>query len=657
MKKTLWLLVCVLLTYSAHGQTNVGKLLQQLNDETNDSARLMVYSQLNYYYKYSNPDSAELYLKMGLNDFRKKDYLPGIAAMYMKLGALEVSHSNLQTGYKLLQDAMAIYTKTNNIEGIASTLLEMAPLEAKSNKYELATQHLLKALKIAEERKLHQKITTAYISLGLVNTYTNDLEKSLAYYGKALEILKVHEEVRALCNTYNNIGIVHGMMGNMDSAQYYIDKALKRSNKTELIDVYIYSLMNMAIVYQNKNDNATAMRYLNEALKLARQKKLKSEEVQILINIAVTMQEHNVAAAKDSINKALPIALELGNNELLYDLYINLTGYYESMGDHKKANDILKEHKKISDSLYNVEKTKEIANLQALYELDESNNKLKEMGLMMEADKQRKNVLLVLAVSLIAIVVTVSVYLRKTRNLYGIVSKQKEELSETNKVKDKLFSIIGHDLRGPVGSIATVIDLMNEEDMNETEKKEMLGMLQKQTQYTMATLDTLLLWGKTQIADNQVHMENINAAIYVQNNLNLLQYELKNKRIQLVNETLDNSLVYADKAQFDFVVRNLLTNAVKYSEQGGSVTIGVNNNSNKGYTTLMVKDNGVGMSEAQCNNLFKGFGTTTPGTNNEVGTGIGLMLCHEFVTANGGNIWVECNEGKGTTFYCTFRNV
>jgi signal transduction histidine kinase len=237
------------------------------------------------------------------------------------------------------------------------------------------------------------------------------------------------------------------------------------------------------------------------------------------------------------------------------------------------------------------------------------------------------------------------------------VSKQKEELSETNKVKDKLFSIIGHDLRGPVGSIATVIDLMNGEDMDESEKKEMLGMLQKQTQYTMETLDTLLLWGKTQIADNQVHMENINAGIYVQNNLNLLQYELKNKRIQLVNETFDNSLVYADKAQFDFVVRNLLTNAVKYSEQGGIVTIGVDYSSNRGYTTLKVKDNGVGMSETQSKNLFMGFGVTTPGTNNEVGTGIGLMLCHEFVTANGGKIWVDTQEGKGTTFYCTFRNV
>ena len=632
-------------------------MLLLLNDEKNDSIRVSAYLDIANFYKYNRPDSAELYLKMGLSEFTKKNYDYGVAAMYKNLGALEVNHSNFQTGAKLLETALAIYTKTNNYVGIAGVLLEMAPLEAQRNNYDVATQYLLKALKIAEERKLWQNIIAAYISLGRINMYTNDYDKSMMYYRKTLAILREHEEVRALCNTYNNIGILHGMMGNMDSAEYYINQALIRSNKNELVDVYIYSLMNMGIVYQNKNNNATAIRYLNEALELARAKKLKSEEVRILINIATVIQNDNVTAAIDYMNSALPIALELGNKELLYDLYINLTGCYESIGNHKKANDILKEHKKISDSLYNIEKTKEIANLQAIYELDESNNKLKEMGLMMEADKQRRNVLLMLAFSLVAIVVTVSVYLRKTRNLYEIVSKQKEELSETNKVKDKLFSIIGHDLRGPVGSIATVIDLMNEEGMDESEKKEMLGMLQKQTQYTMATLDTLLLWGKTQIADNQVHMEKINAAIYVQNNLNLLQYELKNKRIQLVNETLDNSLVYADKAQFDFVVRNLLTNAVKYSEQGSTVTIGIDNSSNRGYTTLMVKDNGVGMSEEQCNNLFKGFGTTTPGTNNEVGTGIGLMLCHEFVTANGGNIWVESMEGEGTTFYCTFRNV
>lgn len=143
----------------------------------------------------------------------------------------------------------------------------------------------------------------------------------------------------------------------------------------------------------------------------------------------------------------------------------------------------------------------------------------------------------------------------------------------------------------------------------------------------------------------------------MQNNLNLLQYELKNKQIQIVNETKENSMVYADKAQFDFVVRNLLTNAVKYSEQGGTITIGVDNNSNGGYTTLMVKDNGVGMSEEQSKHLFRGYGVTTPGTDNEVGTGIGLMLCHEFVTANGGKIWVDSKVGEGATFYCTFRNV
>lgn len=657
MKYTIYIFFFLLLTSNALGQTKVSKLLHQIHTETNDSVRALAYSQLNYYYKYSNPDSAELYLKMGLNDFKKKYYQPGIAAMYLKLGALEVSHSNLQTGEKLLQEAMTIYTKTNDEEGIASTLLEMGILMAIRNKYELATQQLLSALKIAEERKLHQKIIAAYISLGRVNLITNDLEKSLTYYSKALEMLKVHEEVRSLSNTYNNIGMVYGMMGNMDSAQYYFELALKKSNKTELIDVYIYSLMNIAIVYQNKNDIAGAMKYLNEALELSRLKKLKSEEVQILINIAVALQANNVMAAKDSINKALPIALELGNKELLYDIYINLTGYYEKLGDYKKANEILKEHKKVSDSMYNVEKTKEIANLQALYKLDESNSKMKEMSLTIEADKQRRNVLIAIAASLVIVVVSTGIYLQKNRKLYTIVSKQKEELSESNKVKDKLFSILGHDLRGPVSSIATVIDLLNDEDLDETEKKEMLVMLQSQTHYTMATLDTLLLWGKTQIADNQVHKEKINTNAFVQNNLNLLQYELKNKKIQVVNEVEGNNLIFADKAQFDFVVRNLLTNAVKYTKVGGTITINTDSIINEGYTTLMVKDNGVGMSEEQSKLLFKGFGITTPGTNNEVGTGIGLMLCHEFVTTNGGKIWVESKETEGTTFYCTFRNV
>lgn len=658
MRKILLIIIAVLMVGGVYGQENIHTLLQRLKQGVDNKSRSKVYLDIGMYYYYSNPDSAEMYLKQGLNEFSAKNYTVGMGLMTLKLGSLAVQHGNLQTGELLLQDAMKLFRKSNYAEGISSALLEMGPLEAMRNKYDKAAELLLEALKIAEEHKLDSKKITAYISLGRVNFYMNNNKKTLEYYYKALELLKSNPDIRSLCNTYNNIGITHGSMGNMDSAGMYIDKALKRSNKSDLVDVYIYSLMNMAIVYQHKKNNATAISYLNEALELARRKKLNAEITRILINIASVIGSGNrINDALDTLNIALPIALEVGDKIMLDDLYTIMAELYEMQGNYKKANEVLKREKQITDSMYSVGKTKEIANLQAMYELEQSNNKLKEMSLTIEADKQRRNVLIAIAASLVAIVVTIGVYLQKTRKLYEIVSKQKEELSETNKVKDKLFSILGHDLRGPVGSIATVIDLLNDKDISEAEKKEMLSMLQTQTQYTMATLDTLLLWGKTQIADNQIHQEKINADVYVQNNLNLLQYELKNKQIQIVNETKENSMVYADKAQFDFVVRNLLTNAVKYSEQGGTITIGVEYSSNEGYTTLMVKDNGVGMSEEQSKHLFRGYGVTTPGTDNEVGTGIGLMLCHEFVTANGGKIWVDSKVGEGTTFYCTFRNV
>lgn len=512
MKNILLIIIGVIMVGGVYGQENIHTLLRRLKQGVDDKSRCEVYLDIGMYYYYSNPDSADMYLKQGLNEFRAKNYTVGIGLMTLKLGSVAVQHGNLQTGEILLQDAMKLFRKSDYAEGISSALLEMGPLEAMRNKYDKAAELLLEALKIAEEHKLDSKKITAFISLGRVNFYMNNNKKTLEYYYKALELLKSNPDIRSLCNTYNNIGITHGSMGNMDSAGIYIDKALKRSNKTDLVDVYIYSLMNMAIVYQHKNNNATAISYLNEALELARRKKLNAEITRILINIASVIGSGNrINDALDTLNIALPIALEVGDKIMLDDLYTIMAELYEMQGNYKKANEVLKREKQITDSMYSVGKTKEIANLQAMHELEQSNNKLKEMSLTIEADKQRRNVLIAIAASLVVIVVTIGVYLQKTRKLYEIVSKQKEELSETNKVKDKLFSIIGHDLRGPVGSIATVIDLLNDEDISEAEKKEMLSMLQTQTQYTMATLDTLLLWGKTQIADNQIHQEKINA--------------------------------------------------------------------------------------------------------------------------------------------------
>jgi len=232
---------------------------------------------------------------------------------------------------------------------------------------------------------------------------------------------------------------------------------------------------------------------------------------------------------------------------------------------------------------------------------------------------------------------------------YRKTIEKKRELEELHTVKDKIFSIVAHDLRSPMGSLVSILSLSNMNMLDAETQAQFMKDISTRVDDVYGLLDNLLRWAKNQM--NGIVFSPVN--FDVKNEIDAVMEGLRNmaatKMIQLNNNT-ENCEVYADRDMFSVIVRNLATNALKYTSADGEVTIDSQLSNNM--LIVSVKDTGTGMSQEVQDKLFKLSETKSHrGTNNESGTGLGLVLCAEFVKVNGGKIWFKSKQGEGTTFF------
>ncbi|MEM6841044.1 MAG: HAMP domain-containing sensor histidine kinase [Bacteroidota bacterium] len=231
-----------------------------------------------------------------------------------------------------------------------------------------------------------------------------------------------------------------------------------------------------------------------------------------------------------------------------------------------------------------------------------------------------------------------------------ILSQQKE-LEDLNVVKDKMFSIIAHDFRSPLNTVQGVLNLLHLDALSPEELKAMLPQLSRKVNHSINLLDNLLNWSRTQMNGLRINKLNFDLQPEIEETVGLISQLAAHKGIRIENSVGKENRVYADPDMIQLVVRNLLTNAIKFTTSGGVVRIFAQQEENS--IVIAVSDNGVGMEGSYTEQLFRYTGHSTKGTDQEKGTGLGLVLCDEFVRRNGGKIWVESKKDKGTTFYFT----
>ncbi len=234
------------------------------------------------------------------------------------------------------------------------------------------------------------------------------------------------------------------------------------------------------------------------------------------------------------------------------------------------------------------------------------------------------------------------------KNSEELLKKQSEELSNLNHLKDKMFSIIAHDLRGPIMNLKEIMSLFDQKLISDEELKTHLPVINTEIKTTSSLLENLLYWSRTQLKGERINPDYLNLKLISIVQLNLLDSQLKDKKLIINNNIAENVIVYADKNMIELVIRNLLSNAIKYCNPGDQITLSAKLDYDK--YVVEIEDTGIGIEEKNISKLFGMNNFSTVGTNSERGTGIGLLLCKEFVEKNKGTIWVRSELGKGSVF-------
>jgi signal transduction histidine kinase len=395
----------------------------------------------------------------------------------------------------------------------------------------------------------------------------------------------------------------------------------------DTIAVHAYqSLTDSAHAAALRGDTDTSLQFHKHALAHARKHGMQEHQAHALINIARLLKNDDAGQSLSYLRNALQIAERLHKHELRADILLAMSGIYKQQQNYREALTTLEAHQALLQKVFEKNKVQETARLRA--------------G---EARALERAVFITVLIAVLILAGFFAWHYHRTKRL-------NRALQQSNQIKDTLFSIIGHDLRGPAGNIMQALEMVDAGLLDEAEEQEVISLLKDQSRSFNETLNNLLNWAAAQLKGAQPHIASVDALTSIRKTLELLnaQAAAKGIRINVPNE--EGLSIMADSDQLDFVVRNLVSNAIKFSYPGGQIDIAAKKQENT--AVISVQDNGKGIPTDQQAYLFSaGKLKSTFGTKGEKGTGLGLMLTWDFIRANRGRIWFDSKEGAGTTFY------
>lgn len=413
-----------------------------------------------------------------------------------------------------------------------------------------------------------------------------------------------------------------------------------------------------------------ATNYLLEGLQYNRKTK-NQEGIFISLNAigSLNIEQNQLKLAEIQLAEALEIAEQTDNkNELLknYCLQIALDstrGYYQNAFNWQREYFNLKETLTAEMQPQNL---KDLENNLPESILDSSpTDETNQNATISEVDKKYELATYLLGIglliALISLFVTGAQYNKAKQSEIGLTAKNKQltehnaiileqtqHLEEINKVKDRLFSIVSHDLKDFISSIKGFLDLLKEDSISTEEFNELIPELSENANNASLLLYNLLNWSKSQMQNLEPKPELFNIQEVFQIKISLVKQKAEQKRLAIIDES-QNDYIYADRSMIEIVIQNLLTNAVKFSRVGDIITVTSQDFGDK--VRLSVEDTGVGISKENIDRLFNNDAFTTIGTKNEKGTGLGLTICKELVELNNGKIWVESTPNVGSKFF------
>ncbi len=622
---------------------------------------------------------ADSLAKRAFKEAEKHQDLFGKAEIYLSLGEAYYNQAHPTLPKVYFDKAFEIANELNSPILLLKAHRNMARVYNKEGKYHLAIQHFIKSLDIARETNQKAYIFTNYISLAISYNDQNKPNQSLIFSTAAMsDSLSIPKTIKniTISSLYMCMGRSFWLKNQLKSAEHYTSKAIEMAsgNDVRIIKTKGWAFSNLGDIYRSEKKYDKALVAYKSAIKTFG---LLGGEFG-LQRIYIAMAQTYYVQGK--YNEALILAKKAYNLAQRINIWIDINDsaklvseIYHQKKNFEKAYSYFLVYTNAKDSLKNIESSQRMLELQTRYETKEKENliglqqvKILARDTTLAKNRTENRFLYVLIFSTTAILLVLLFAYLKTRKKKNIIQDQqriietsnrklqdqKADLIQVNESKNLLFSIIGHDLIGQVGTTKEFLSLLvnNPDDIKTiSEQKNILEALYTTSLSTFSLLENLLLWSKNERGLLSYIPLKQELKPIVEETINLFQFQVQKKNITIELEGNINATASFDRNIITTVLRNLIANAIKFSKVGGIITIKILETQSEVY--ISVSDTGIGLKPQQVKAITDGKGLiSNDGTDNEKGNGIGLTLCLNLVKMHGSALEVKSTDGQGATF-------
>jgi signal transduction histidine kinase len=705
----LLLVFCLLFTIGPASSQEASDSLKKILTHATGTQRVDVLNELSWESRFQDPKIMETYAKEAMSDAEALNYPKGIIYANRNLAVVCYLTGNSKQGLVYAQKGIDLARETDDSFILGKLLNAAGMLEQSLSKYGSATDYYLQAMEIFKKLENSEEVAGELNNLGNIYQVVGETEKALSNF---IEVLKIEERAgnkSGMARTLNNLGSIYLEMDRNELAISTFEKSIRLCDETGNPRFKSAALNGLASAYSNLEKPEKAIKYYRQAIEINKKNEYwlwyantllnlagvyhslgKTDDAFSLVHEAKTiysslgetnglatslLNESQWLVGMGKYDQALPIAdsvISLSKEEnmlpLLKDGYMTLYLIWKERGKYKTAMENLEASVTVADTLSRMENSHELADMAAKYEIEQKDreNKILEMQNNLSNKLIARQRWLLLTLGFITgIMIILMLLLNKSRKntkrnneLLAIkneeIHKQALALEEANGSKDMFLSIIGHDLKNPMTGIMGYSDLLANDisEYSAEEIKRFANEINTGTKNLNRLLDNLLLWAQANLKKVTPRMESIHLHEVAERSLQTLLPNAESKSVRLYNQISPDMVIKADPEMIRTIIMNLVSNAIKFTPMNGTVNITATTAGNM--HEISVKDSGVGMTRQELARLFHAHGpTSTPGTNNEQGTGLGLLLCKEFTEMHGGTITAFSHEGTGSTFTFT----
>jgi len=575
-----------------------------------------------------------------------------------------IKNSNLNPEKRLTYglEALEIARYLDNSLWLYKIQLRLGHVFKKIGNIDDALYYYLEALKHAEKLEDARRKSLIYSSLGSLYRVSKDYDQAIYYYSLGIESLRLAEnriDSTNLARSLMNTGEFFRIIGKYDSAITYFEESSIIFQKIDYLKGSAYTIGNIGLVHAHRGEHSIAKSKIDSASAILKEMGDYYPIAVYDLYIADIYKENNdLERAIDYVQHSLEIAIDQSLKEQIRDANLKLSELYDAKNNYQKAYYHQSKYLAYRDSINNEDKIREIADLRTEYEVSKREN---EIALLKSEKRTQYIIFASMAVIIILLGLVSFLYYRNSRKRYTLnlilkerkeeAEAQRDQLEAVNETREKFLSIIAHDLMGPVNSfkgLSTImrmsIDSQDIKDLNDIHK-----VFDKTVNNLSTLLTNLLDWSVTQQGHIPYNPEKVEFKNLANELVDLFFNTAESKSIRLITKIPDEYFLWADINSVKTILRNLVSNALKFTDEGGEILLSAEKDHD--FIKIKIKDTGIGMPQEKVDllldhNLFE----RSQGTKGEKGIGLGLQLVKEFVEMNKGKMEIESELNKGTTF-------